>query len=141
MKEEDLLEEILEQERCQELELEEEIAHYQEWEEQMPDHLPDEECVICPMCWEGLLRQSPSGDIACPNEACQFRLIGQQSAVTLTELKERLRVALENHSIRCQGRLNFELHPANRDMMTQHSQHQYSLVGTCHQCEAILGIT
>lgn len=138
-----MLEEVLEQERWQELEIQAEIAHYQEWEDQLPDELPDEECVICPICWESMLRQSPkNGDIICPSDACQFKfrqLAHPQQGLLLVELKERLRLALENHSVRCHGSLIFELQRTDNKVMGN-LQDSCSLVGTCHTCGAVLSI-
>lgn len=138
--EENLLEKILERERHEELEMEEEIAHYQYWEEQLADNESVEQCVICPLCWESMLRQSPpdGGTISCLNDACLFQM-DQQHGLLLTELKERLRLTLENHSVQCSGTLTFELQPTHE--IVRNAEDSTSLVGSCHQCKAILSIT
>ena len=118
--------------------------------------------VVCPICCESMLQQSSSlggkyyddNSIVCPNEACPFRLgaapapptlygselVGQQqqSTVSLAELKERLRRAFENHSVRCgQGTLTFEMQPIAPERLSAGE----CLVGSCQQCDVRLSIT
>lgn len=142
--EEELLEEVLEQERCQQEEMEQQIADYEEWEE---SHCCDQdECVICPICCEGVLKKSSAGStIYCGSnnnntmDACSWQQelkIGRGQDLSLAELKERLRVAFEEHSYQCcsSGTLTFELRPGeeNIDSMEEICHH---LIASCHHCD------
>ena len=146
--------------QCQEEDIEQQIAQYEQWQFSLSAaSCREEEHVICPLCWEGMLRQSPAenGVIFCPNEACPLKLQQQSSSrlsqhglsndrqygISLTDLKERLRLAFEGHSMRCSGPLTFELQPTTdfMDATGDTGDGGCHLVAACPQCDVELIIT
>lgn len=93
-----------------------------------------------------MLRQSPGHDrtIKCLNETCRFQLQqpgqGNQQFISLTELKERLRLAFEEHSFRCSGTLTFELQTGSESLIIGRGESS-RLVGSCRECDASFDIT
>ena len=115
--------------------------------------------------------------ILCPNDACPFYLgpspptpssssssqhrpplsFGPRpepttGVVSLADLKNRLRLAFENHSRRCLGTLTFEMQPISYygddhhlvvvlESQQQQQQPGECLVGSCEQCGVRLSIT
>ena len=136
--EEELLEEVLEQERCQQEEIEQQIAEFEEWEESLAMHeMNPKECVICPICCESMLQRSCNKTF-CPNEACPLQLDDNQG-LSLAELKERLRLAFEDHSHHCGGTLIFEMGRSGKNLDS--TQDKQTLVGSCHYCSSSFKIT
>lgn len=135
--EEELLEEVLEQERCQQADLEQQIADYEEWEESVAMHdMGVDERVVCPICCESVLHKATSQPVFCPNEACPLQL--QDENLTLSELKNRLRLAFEEHSHQCHGTLSFELLGSGSEDCMEANHH---LFGSCQLCHKILRIS
>ena len=104
------LEEMIEIARDEEQYLENQIADYELWEEsKMIEGSPVQ--VLCPICQEANLTNTPNGDIICPNhmdESCSFCLAEGQP-VSLFHLRQRLRQACEQHGAHCQNSLCFEI--------------------------------
>ena len=141
--EEELLEDVVEQERCQQEEIDQQIAEYEEWEDSVALHdlKNEEDCVLCPICCESMLqRSSPQGTVSCPNDACKLRLGSCSRDLPLAELKERLRLAFEGHSVQCSGTLTFEMLPTNSESGECMQQESHQLVGSCHRCDTISSI-
>ena len=123
--EEELLEEILELERFQQVEMDQQVAEFEEWEATMAmSDMDHEERVLCPVCWEGNLQKSTNDNtVTCPDEACSLRL---ETRLSLTELKDSLRLAFEEHAMQCNGNMVVENLP-----FSDYGDH---LVGVCHTC-------
>jgi hypothetical protein len=135
--EEELMEEVLEEERWHKEDFDQQVAHYEEWEDSMAIS-GDESIVICPICCEAVLRQHSPTKIACSNDACHFHVTGQ--TLSLPDLKERLRRAFDEHSsLGCSCNLTIDvLH--NNDCTEDPMEGCGQLIGSCPQCDALIGI-
>jgi Replication protein A interacting C-terminal len=135
--EEELVEEVLEEEERWHMEdIDQQVAHYEEWEESLAMS-SDENIVICPICCEAFLRQHSPTEIECSNDACHFHITGQ--TLSLPDLKERLRSAFDEHSsLGCSCTLTIDIH--NNTHAEDPMEGCGHLFGSCHKCDALMTI-
>lgn len=92
--------ELEEVELCEKLSrqhLEDQIAEFQEREQQSCA----EELVLCPLCNEANLLQVSSYEVACPNNmngSCAMRLERSTETISLPKMRERLGTAYDIHA-------------------------------------------
>jgi hypothetical protein len=98
------LEGFLDLARTDELDLEERIAEFQEWEGNSV------EGVLCPLCQEANLLHSHNR-LVCPNHmdhSCAFDVQNTLN-LSLDDLQERLRVGYDLHTSYCHENLSFQM--------------------------------
>ena len=128
------LEEMLEFVHGDQMDLEERIADYQEWEESSKTQ--QVEAVLCPICSEcNLLQSLPSHRLVCPNHmdgSCDFDLPNPNN-LSLQDLRERLHLAYEHHASYCLGSLSFRvLNDSSTDDTACHRRE--NLIAQCSTC-------
>lgn len=177
------LEEELELARNEQLNLEDQIAEYEQWEEQLREEDGGDNAamsravaagevswsgrhvnvnVLCPICRECTLTETPRGDIVCPNHmdgSCPMQLLApsrqqrkqhahQHSSfpppLTLHELRRRLSFAYEQHSsfcASCPEQLVFDLVTNTNTNMQEETPTRTTLLATCHNCNVRIPVT
>ena len=99
----------------EEREFEDRITDFQ----QQVDHdNPDlDEGVLCPLCKDAFVRQERHGSLICPNtmdSSCDL-YITNRLGLTLTNFKQRLQEAYEQHALYCSENLSFQTGPCPLD--------------------------
>ena len=132
------IEECLHIERIDQLDLEERISEFQQWEE---IEIGDVTVVLCPLCSDArLVYTLPDPRFVCPNSmdgSCALD-IPNPDRLLLDDLRERLRIALEGHASYCHDTLSFVI--VNGDTDASRSGLNRRLVAKCSSCDTAMAI-
>lgn len=99
-------EEMLALADVEECEFEEKVSEFEQWRD-----FERQEGVLCPLCKDAFVKQEQNGVFICPNtmdSSCDFH-ITNRLGLTLTNFKERLQEAYEQHAVYCSQNLSFQI--------------------------------
>ncbi|GKY99452.1 hypothetical protein MPSEU_000899700 [Mayamaea pseudoterrestris] len=91
--------------------LEQQIANFEKWQQGRSEE-DDELGTSCPICYNGRLITTDSGEIVCSDSmdgSCNMRVSMFQPS--LPNFREKLQQTIESHSISCSGTVTFQMGP------------------------------